>query len=184
MHQSVPFETTIDRVFFLSNQIGKRECHGCRGKVRLKTYSCLHELHNETTLRECRRCPDYDERLEVGRVQKWSVGVTTAPRKSPTIDQSIKSLAYAGWENPHIFAEPDSILPKNIEAERITIRTQKLGAWPNWLLSLNEMFLRNPHADAYLICQDDVLYSHGLRGLSGRIPVACGAPWGGVVAHC
>ena len=62
-----------------------------------------------------------------------------------------------------MFAEPGSELPADLDESRITTRRQKLGAWPNWLLSLNEMVLRAPQADAYLLCQDDVLYCRGLR---------------------
>jgi hypothetical protein len=39
-----------------------------------------------------------------------------------------------------------------------------LGAFSNFLLGLTELVLREPHAQAYLVCQDDVLFSAGLRG--------------------
>ena len=39
----------------------------------------------------------------------------------------------------------------------------KLGAWPNWLLGLSELYLREPKADAYLMVQDDVTFAGGLR---------------------
>ena len=164
--------------FYLGALSGERECQGGRGKVRQKVFSCLHENHGETTMEECRRCRDYDENLADSKVRKWCAGVTTAPRAEPTLERSLKSLADAGWPMAHVFAEPQSDLPARLESERRSVRTHRLGAWPNWLLSLNEMFLREPHADAYLICQDDVLYCHGLRNYledrlwpSGRLGV-------------
>jgi hypothetical protein len=44
---------------YLGPHIGGRECKGCRGKVRLKLFACLHPDHTDTTLRDCRHCGDY-----------------------------------------------------------------------------------------------------------------------------
>ena len=87
----------------------------------------------------------------------------TAPRKEVTITRSIESLAAAGWKQIQVFAEPDSTLPENVMGITVTQRDKTLGAFPNWYLSLTEMYLKSPHADAYLICQDDVLISHQTR---------------------
>lgn len=35
------------------------DCVGCTGHVQLKIYGCAHPQHAETTLRECRECPDF-----------------------------------------------------------------------------------------------------------------------------
>ncbi|MGI9239490.1 MAG: hypothetical protein ACR2RV_01740 [Verrucomicrobiales bacterium] len=150
---------------YLGRQVGERLCEDCRGSVRLKVFDCLHELYRQTTVGECRRCQDHEERLASGpgAVTAWSAAVTTAPRDQPTLAESLASLADAGWPEAHVFAEPDSSLPADLDESRLTQRRQKLGAWPNWLLSLNEMVLRDPDADAYLLCQDDVLYCRGLR---------------------
>jgi len=45
---------------FLGDQTGERECPTCRGSVRLKVFSCMHPLHEETTLGECEVCADFE----------------------------------------------------------------------------------------------------------------------------
>ena len=47
----------------LAEQIGWRDCRGCRGNVRLKVFRCTHPEHVETTLHECQACPDFIPRL-------------------------------------------------------------------------------------------------------------------------
>jgi hypothetical protein len=47
----------------LGEQIGLRECPTCRGTVRVKVFACAHPAHLETTLRDCTRCPDHQDRL-------------------------------------------------------------------------------------------------------------------------
>lgn len=106
---------------------------------------------------------------------KWSVGVTTAPRELPTLERTLHSLANAGWESPHLFAEPDCVVPDGFPVTRRGIR---LGAWPNWYLALSELVLKDPLADAYFLIQDDVLFSRNCRAFlegtlwpSGRLGV-------------
>ena len=45
----------------------------------------------------------------------------------------------------------------------ISQRPRELGAFPNWYLSLTELVMQDPSADAYFMCQDDILLSAGLR---------------------
>lgn len=90
----------------------------------------------------------------------WSVGITTAPRLKPTLEQTLQSLALAGWDSPHLFAEPGCDIP---DGYAITQRGTRMGAWPNWYLALSEMVLKDPLADAYFVVQDDVLFSRNCR---------------------
>ncbi len=153
--------------FFLGRETGSRECESCRGKVRRKTFACHHEqLGDETVIKECQRCPAYERRLATDgarSVTHWAVAVTTAPRKEATLELSLESLARAGWAQPLVFAEPGTDLPAGLEPERITRRRRTFGAWPNFFATLTELCLLEPKADAYLLCQDDVLYAEGLR---------------------
>jgi len=96
-------------------------------------------------------------------VTKWSVGVTTAPREKPTLERSLISLKEAGWENSRLFAEPGTPIPEQFQYLPISQRDNTLGAFPNWYLALSEMVMREPRAEAFFICQDDVLLSAGLR---------------------
>lgn len=149
--------------FYLGSEMGRRHCQDCHGGVELKTFGCAHELHGEITLRDCRRCPDYDQRLRKSEISQWTVGVTTAPRRESTLERSLESLAMAGWAHPHVFAEPGSQTTKLNQPSEVTLRRHTLGAWPNFYLGLMELVMREPHADAYLMCQDDVIFASGLR---------------------
>jgi len=149
--------------FFIGNQVGERPCRTCRGNVRFKVYECQHELHSETIIPECEACLDYDAQLAQNQVREWAVGVTTAHREVPTLGRSLESLERAGWGDYEVFAEPDAHLPGDLNKKRCHIRNETLGEWSNFYLALVEMMLQRPLADAYLMCQDDVVYSPGLR---------------------
>ena len=125
---------------------------------------CDHEDHGKLrVVDECKGCRDYEQPLAVGTVGKWSVGVTTAPRKKPTLGSTVESVVQAGWPEVHLFAEPGTRIPARARGQRISRRPRTMGAWPNFLLSLTELFLAEPHAEAYLMVQDDVQLVRGLR---------------------
>lgn len=105
-----------------------------------------------------------------GSHRKWAVGMTTAPRQVPTLERSLNSLHAAGWDSPRLFVEPGTEIPKAFDHLPVTRRDQVLGAFPNWYLGLAELIMREPQADAYLMCQDDVLFSEGLRGYLEESP--------------
>ena len=149
--------------FYLGDARGERPCRTCRGNVRLKVYGCHHEAHEETTIRECQRCVDYEVQLSREVIGNWAVAVTTAPRRVSTLATTLDSLAAAGWEDPHLFAEPGTRIPKRFRGLETIRRRQQMGAWGNWLLALTEIYLSDPHAGAYFLCQDDVVYPRGLR---------------------
>tara|TARA_R110002111_G_C6005195_1_gene373762 strand:+ start:2523 stop:3230 length:708 start_codon:yes stop_codon:yes gene_type:complete len=96
-------------------------------------------------------------------ITNWAVGITTAPRKKPTLERTLKSLIDAGWDQPQLFVEPESEIPSQYQYLPIAQRNEVLGAFPNWYLALTELVLRNPRAEAFLLCQDDVLFSKDLR---------------------
>lgn len=99
------------------------------------------------------------------RVGTWAVGVTTAPRRLPTLRYCLDSLKRCGWENPHLFADNRADVPEEYGHLECTSRNSTVGAFPNFHLALLELYHRNPEADAFLMVQDDVvLYEHpGLR---------------------
>ena len=102
-------------------------------------------------------------------LKQWAVGMTTAPRRASTLEKSLASLALAGWNTPRLFVEPETTLPTERLSLPITQRDQPLGAFPNWYLGLTELYVRQPDADAYLMCQDDVLFTRGLRNYLGQM---------------
>lgn len=91
-------------------------------------------------------------------IEKWAVGVTTAPRRVPTVDDCLDSLIAAGFRHPRLFM--DSIVPVSTEfAElEVTRREPQIGAWPSYYLALVELMMREPDADAFMLVQDDVLF--------------------------
>ena len=95
---------------------------------------------------------------------RWAVGLTTAPRRHPTLAKSVDGLFRCGWEQLHLFVDGDVPLPEPIRnrmqegAIETTIRSRPAGAWQNFLLGLSELVECQPDADAYLMVQDDVLW--------------------------
>jgi glycosyltransferase involved in cell wall biosynthesis len=93
----------------------------------------------------------------------WQIGLLTAPRRVPTIRKTLENLDGAGFGPIHIFAEPGSALPADIENGRLTIHTRRLGNFANFYSSLATLFERDPDADCYAIFQDDILVAMGAR---------------------
>jgi hypothetical protein len=91
-------------------------------------------------------------------VRQWAVGVTTAPRLHGTLDRCLGSLVRAGWRTPHLFVDSAVRIPQEFSHLPGTFRDVKIGAWPSYYLALAELLMRHPHADAYLIAQDDTLF--------------------------
>lgn len=111
---------------------------------------------------------DLAERLPVPEdrhgppVTSWAVGVTTAPRKIPTLDKCLASMRVAGWSRPHIFAEPGSPVPD--EGADVVRRPSLFGAWRNFYEGLEALRRDAPTASAYLMVQDDAFFgAQGMR---------------------
>lgn len=105
------------------------------------------------------------------RIRRWALGVTTAPRRVPTLSETLASLARAGWERPRLFVDGDVAIPDAFAGLPQTVRSPHVGAWPNYYLALAELLMREPGADAYMLVQDDVLFCDhaGLRGYLERV---------------
>jgi hypothetical protein len=101
-------------------------------------------------------------------VTDWAVGITTAPRPWPALARCLESLAEAGWDRPRLFVEPGADIPAEYASLPTTHRDATLGAFPNWFLGLAELVMRQPRAEAYFMCQDDVLFAAGLRDFLER----------------
>lgn len=91
------------------------------------------------------------------RIATWSVGITTSPRREPTLARCLASLLHAGWQSPRLFVDGPLALPESCRKLPVTQRDHPAGAWPNFYLSLSELAMRDPAADAYLMVQDDTL---------------------------
>ena len=138
------------------------------------SYTCHHIAHQRTTVDACRACHDWalrrpksrllnlDEIIPLpiercGTVRKWSVAVTTSPRRDTTLEATLDSLVRAGWPELHLFVDGTVQLPTRYAHLPITWREDGLGAWPAWYFALAESVLKRPDADAYMMLQDDVV---------------------------
>lgn len=97
-------------------------------------------------------------------LKNWAVGITTAPRRQPTLEPCLRSLQACGWDQVHLFIDGEVSVGSDFAALPRTIRNPAAGAWRNFFLSLTELVRRFPAADAFLMVQDDALWP-------GHLPV-------------
>lgn len=167
---------------YIGAEVGFRLQSSAAGHVREPVLACRHPDHRETTAAACESCRDWADQpgpapLPIAqlvppspcrhgpRIRRWAVGVTTAPRRQPTLDSTLASLARAGWESPRLFVDEAVTISTRFADLPVTLHDRRLGAWPNYYLALTELLLRHPDADALLLVQDDVLFDdrHNLR---------------------
>jgi len=71
-------------------------------------------------------------------------------------------LKEAGFNHPTLFVDGPSGDYSEFDLP-IVKRHSKIMAWGNWLLALQELWIRNPFADRYAIFQDDMVCYKNLR---------------------
>jgi hypothetical protein len=164
---------------YLGEEVGARVRWTGGAPGREPVFRCHHPAHPETTRDECTRCRDWSVRFDPavapidawlpppagwGGVTirttacRWAVGVTTSPRRRPTLEWTLDSLVRAGWEQAHLFVDAGVTIPHRYAHFPVTYREPRAGAWPNFYLGLAELMLREPRADAYFMVQDDVAF--------------------------
>lgn len=129
----------------VAKAVGNAICSGMALRLSvLDPYgSLLDEAIRRTIDSESRRIPSPDP--------DWSVVITTAPRKGPTLRRCLNSLCEAGF-HPVVFAEPNSI-----ETQHETHWTERrLGVWHNWLRSCR--WAVDTNAKWILTVQDDAFF--------------------------
>lgn len=97
---------------------------------------------------------------------KWAVGVTTClERLDTTLQSTLRSLERAGFYEPRVSYDGvhEDQLHKIGSVHDVTLRFPKVGAYGNWILSLMELFVRDPRAHRYAMFQDDVQAPRNLR---------------------
>ncbi len=101
-----------------------------------------------------------------GKPYTYAYGVTTVPqRRDDTLRRTLISLASAGFDQPRLFVDGDS----NTDSWRaefgleVTSHYPKLRTFGNWVLSLAELYIRNPHSERFCIFQDDLITYKNLR---------------------
>lgn len=95
---------------------------------------------------------------------QWSYGVTTVPsRFDNLLPRTLKSLAEAGFDNPHIFIDDCLAPPESLQLYSCTTYCPRLRTAASWYLSAVHLYLLNPLADRYAIFQDDFVTYKFLR---------------------
>jgi len=138
-------------------------------------FICEHSDHDRASDARCRICPDWALRRPISRrlalaelvpaqeqrwgkgVSRWAVGVTTAPRRQPTLEACLDSVVRAGWDSPRLFLDGTLRVPPRYAHLPTSWREEGIGAWPAWYLALVELLVQCPDADAFLMLQDDAI---------------------------
>lgn len=104
----------------------------------------------------------------------WSYGVTTVPeRREELLPRTLRSLGHGGFDQPHLFV--DGVADGTYYHQRfklgVTCRYPGVykntpvikGSAANWVLSLYELYYRNPNATYYAVFQDDFVCYKNFR---------------------
>jgi hypothetical protein len=97
---------------------------------------------------------------------KWSVGITTVPsRRKDLFPKTLASIQKAGFKVDRLFVDGEADPSSWIKEFNLPIssRYPLINTAANWILSLGEMYLRDPNADRYAVFQDDFVTCLGLR---------------------
>ncbi len=99
---------------------------------------------------------------------EWAYGVTTClERLESHLPATLLSLKQAGFPAPRLFldggiAEVATYVHSHTGLE-VSPRFPRIRLWGNWILGLQELYLRQPYADRYALFQDDLEAAKGLR---------------------
>jgi hypothetical protein len=117
---------------------------------------------------------------------RWSVGAITVPaRRLDLLPRTLASLRAAGFPSPRLFVDGCND-PQGWEREfklEATTRNPALGAFGNWAFGLAELYARDPHADRYLMVEDDVAFVSGLRAYLDALDYPRNGYWNLYLSH-
>lgn len=104
------------------------------------------------------------------RPVKWACCVTTVPSRlhNGLLSRTTASLVMAGFPDFHLFVDGGGLADcrKFLElypSKGITFREPAVRTYGNWVLSLWELYVRNPACDRYAVFQDDFVTVRNLR---------------------
>ena len=98
-----------------------------------------------------------------GIIKTWAVGMTLAPRKKPTHNETLRSAKLAGFDDIHLYMDGKVEVDEEFKDYPVTLREPILGPWKNWTATLKELYETYPDRDAYAIFQDDVSFCKNIR---------------------
>lgn len=95
---------------------------------------------------------------------RWAYGITTVPERAGELfPRTLKSLAIAGFDDPRLFIDADTISGYSRHTAEMTTRSPRVKTAANWLLAAWELYLREPTAHRFAVFQDDIVASRNLR---------------------
>jgi hypothetical protein len=102
-----------------------------------------------------------------GKGPTWAYGVTTVPERRRTLlPHTLRSLAAAGFDSPRLFVDGEDD-PRSWKDEfklEVVARYPNIRTYGNWILSLAELYIREPRRTYYAMFQDDFVTYKNLRG--------------------
>lgn len=96
---------------------------------------------------------------------EWQVGLTTVPeRRYAELPSTLRSLRHGGFTGIRLFVDGDCSESDYASLGlQCTFRKPRIRTWGNWWLGFQELFIRNPNADRYIMFQDDISCVRNLR---------------------
>ncbi len=107
---------------------------------------------------------------------KWAYGVTTVPERVKShLPRTLASLAAGGFDKPRLFVDGCSSMllmeyANNFRLEVTPRIGERIRTAGNWVLSMYELYYREPTADRFVIFQDDMVTCKNLRSYLERAP--------------
>ena len=89
---------------------------------------------------------------------RWAVGVTTAPRRQPTLSASLESLIASGWSEPLLSLDGPVEIDSPYAALPRIERPAPIGAWPAWCETVQALLDKYADANMLMLVQDDALF--------------------------
>lgn len=94
---------------------------------------------------------------------EWSCAVTTIPQRLTLLRNTLKSLENSGFRNVTLFVDAPHSDKYAAIGQPVVFRGENAKTYRHWILTLVEMYARNPEADRFAIFQDDFVASRNLR---------------------
>lgn len=106
---------------------------------------------------------------------RWTYGITTVPqRKDDLFPQTLNSLRKAGFDQPYLFIDGcDPYLARNHYKQYglgVTPRESRVRTAGHWVMSMLELYYRDPNADRYAMFQDDFVTYKNLKQYLDKAP--------------
>lgn len=116
----------------------------------------------------------------------WQVAIKTSNRKWQMLTETVKSIRASGWADDLILISTEKNWePPVIENTEVVWNRHQRGPWPHFVSMAKKLMAHQYEADYYLLCEDDVTLSSGLRPyLDKSLPEFENAPAGVFSLYC